>query len=142
MQKGFGFFFLCLFSVTQLYLIFCVFLAISWSSGSNGIIPVQIIFSFGVCLAGSALVFNIIGLTFILDDGFECFKGLAKPLQEQLVNEQDASEKQRIQNLCLEIKEKGPLNGKGLFEITRGTLTGMISVGITYIIILVQFRMS
>ena len=100
------------------------------------------IYSFGVFFVISALMFNIIGLALILDDGFKSLKGLTKPLQEQLVNEQDASEKQRIQNLSLEIKEKGPLNGKGLFDITRGTLTGMISVGITYIIILVQFRMS
>ena len=141
-QTGFGSFFLCVFSITQLFLIFTIFLAIAWPTGSNGIIPVRMMYSFGVFFVISALMSNIIGLTLILDDGFKSLKGLTKSLQEQLTDEQDASEKQRIQNLCLEIKEKGPLNGKGLFDITRGTLTGMISVGITYIIILVQFRKS
>ena len=45
-------------------------------------------------------------------------------------------------NLVMNIDKTGPLNGKGFFEITKGTLTGMMSVGITYVIILVQFKMS
>ena len=63
-------------------------------------------------------------------------------LQQRLVHATDEQEKQKIQNVINMIKETGPLNGKGLFDSTMSTLTGMVSVGITYIIILVQFKMS
>ena len=35
-----------------------------------------------------------------------------------------------------------PLSGCGMFEIKRSTLTSMISISITYLIVLVQFKMS
>ena len=34
------------------------------------------------------------------------------------------------------------ISGYGLFEVNRSTLTSMISVAITYLIILVQFKQS
>jgi hypothetical protein len=36
-------------------------------------------------------------------------------------------------NIIMNIDKTGPLNGNGFFEITRGTLTCMMSVGITYV---------
>ena len=50
-----------------------------------------------------------------------------------------------VQSSTLSLKElerQGPLTGLGFFTIERGTLTGMLSTAVTYIIILVQFRMS
>ena len=41
-----------------------------------------------------------------------------------------------------ELETTGPLTGLGLFTIERNTITSMLSVAVTYIIILVQFRMS
>ena len=39
------------------------------------------------------------------------------------------------------IEESGPLTGYGMFQITRGLLTSMISTSITYLIVSVQFKM-
>ena len=36
----------------------------------------------------------------------------------------------------------GPLTGLGLFTIERNTVTSMISVAVTYIIILMQFKIT
>ena len=41
-----------------------------------------------------------------------------------------------------ELERRGPLTGLGFFTIERSTITGMLSTAVTYIIILVQFRMS
>ena len=85
---------------------------------------------------------NIAGLTFILDAGHASLKGLASTLQDQLLQVTDGFERQTIENIIKDTEKTGPLNGMGFFDITRGTLTGMASVGITYLIILVQFKMS
>ena len=44
--------------------------------------------------------------------------------------------------LFQEIESVGPLTGLGFFEIERNILTSMVSTAVTYIIILVQFKMS
>ena len=95
----------------------------------------MIIMAFGYIVYISAL-------TFVLDDCHKCLEMMLQPLQVLLVTEEERSERQKIENVINELKAAAPLNGKGLFHITRGTLTGMASVGITYIIILVQFKMS
>ena len=41
-----------------------------------------------------------------------------------------------------EIESLGPLTGLGFFNIEKSTLTSMVSTALTYIIILVQFKMS
>ena len=41
-----------------------------------------------------------------------------------------------------EIESLGPLTGLGYFNIEKSTLTSMVSTALTYIIILVQFKMS
>ena len=44
--------------------------------------------------------------------------------------------------LVQDLESRGPLTGLGLFSIERSTLTAMLSVSLTYIIILIQFKMS
>ena len=48
----------------------------------------------------------------------------------------------KIFSLLQELERRGPLSGLGFFTIERSTITGMLSTAVTYIIILVQFRMS
>ena len=45
-----------------------------------------------------------------------------------------------IKRFIKELESLRPLSGNGNFSITKGTLTSMVSVGITYIIIMVQFK--
>lgn len=45
-------------------------------------------------------------------------------------------------NLVEEIRDTGPLTGLGYFEISRANLTSMTSISFTYLIILLQFRLS
>ena len=48
----------------------------------------------------------------------------------------------KLFSLFKELERQGPLSGLGFFTIERSTITGMLSTAVTYIIILVQFRMS
>ena len=89
-----------------------------------------------------SLIVNIVSLTFIIDKAYITIRSLYKPIQESMVDEEDVRERQRKQNLINEIFDTDPLNGMGLFSIKRSTLTGMVSIGVTYVIILVQFQMS
>ena len=43
-------------------------------------------------------------------------------------------------NILDDLKEAGPMSGGGFFDITKETFISMISISVTYIIILVQFR--
>ena len=44
--------------------------------------------------------------------------------------------------LLREVDRLKPLSGYGLFSVERSTLTSMVSVAITYLIILIQFKMA
>ena len=85
---------------------------------------------------------NIAAFTFVIYDAYKSLKGLTRALQVELLYETEELERQKIRNVIKEIEKTHALTVKGFFEITRSTLTGMVSVGITYVIILVQFKMS
>ena len=60
----------------------------------------------------------------------------------RLTLEQLEDEGANMTNLIREIDNLEPVSGYGLFSVDRTTLTSMISVSITYVIILVQFKQS
>ena len=51
-------------------------------------------------------------------------------------------EGENMGKLIREIDNLEPVSGYGLFSMDRSTLTSMISVSITYVIILVQFKQN
>ena len=115
-------------------------MSFSRALGANEPVSVKVGSSFGTLLISFGLMLNIAGLTFTLESGYKSLKSLVKPLQEQLL--MDASDRMIIKNTIKEIEDLKPLTGNGYFSISKGTLTSMLSVGITYIIILVQFKIS
>ena len=139
-ESGFGPFFCFVFGVTQILMIFSFFMSFSRALGANEPVSVKVGSSFGTLLISFGLMLNIAGLTFTLESGYKSVKSLVKPLQEQLLV--DASDRMIIKNSIKEIEDLNPLTGNGYFSISKGTLTSMLSVGITYIIILVQFKIS
>ena len=93
-----------------------------------------------IILQGQFLILNITGLTFTIDDSNRSLKGITRVHEDQLLFTTEKVDEKKIENTIKEIEKCGPLNGKRFFEITRTTLTGMASITITYIIILVQFK--
>ena len=54
----------------------------------------------------------------------------------------EAGDHEAARLLLRDIDNLEPVSGYGLFEVTRGTLTSMVSTSITYLIILIQFKTS
>ena len=109
----------------------------------DGFILTRLVYSVGVFLASMGLIVNIGTITWKLDGGYQAMRSMTRPLQEFLVTvQEDDYLRQEITNMMSDIRHTGPFSGMGLFSITRETLTGMLSIGVTYIIILVQFKMT
>ena len=143
MKNGFGCYFLLFYNVTQFLTIFALFLTISHGLGSAINKDVWKLINAGSHLCFSiGLILNSFGFTFTLESAFESLLAIRKDLKVQLISEKDPVTKNIMKTIIEDLKEEGPLSGKGFFNITKGTLTSMVSISITYIIILVQFKIS
>ena len=60
----------------------------------------------------------------------------------EVVEDLDNIDDKRRRFLLREVERLKPLSGYGLFSVERSTLTSMVSVAITYLIILIQFKMA
>ena len=89
-----------------------------------------------------ALPSQLVGFTFTLESALEGFLEIRRDLKGQLMLGEDPITENIMKNIIDDMEEAGPLSGKGFFNITKGTLTSMVSISITYIIILVQFKIS
>ena len=79
-------------------------------------------------------------ITMTAEKAHQDLRKLAIPLQQQLVMESDQPKIQSLKILLKEVENVGPLSGNGYFDISRGTLTSIVSISVTYFIILLQFR--
>ena len=79
-------------------------------------------------------------ITLTTETSFNKMKNLVDPLQQKMIKERDATEQMKIKLLIEKVENMKTLNGNGYFEISRGTLTSIVSISITYLIILLQFR--
>ena len=137
-DKGFGPFFLYVFFNTQLLIIFYLFMALSKPFGTHS--PIWVI---GGLLNAISLFYCMSVLTNSAFEAFVTVTGMLRILEERLLLlADDTLEKRDIMNLIRRVDKIEPLSGNGYFKITKETMTGISSVGITYIIILVQFKMS
>ena len=81
-------------------------------------------------------------ITMTVESAFKDLKQLLNPLQERLIQETDLSEQTKIKLLIEKVENERPLSGNGYFEISRETLTSIVGISITYLIILLQFRIA
>ena len=79
-------------------------------------------------------------ITMTAEKAHQDLKMLATPIQQTLVMESDQPKIQSLKIILKEVENVGPLSGNGYFDISRGTLTSIVSISVTYFIILLQFR--
>ena len=79
----------------------------------------------------------------ITEDALLAIKDLVTPLecQREVLGHGD-SHCRVLDHVIRDIDRLGAMRPLGLFSIDRSILTSMLSVSITYLIILIQFRMS
>ena len=79
-------------------------------------------------------------LNFEIDSFHRSFKNIRFcGLRRRNTTEEEEEDIQEVLDL---IDEAEPITGCGMFGITRSTLTSMVSTSLTYLIILIQFKLS
>ena len=79
-------------------------------------------------------------ITLTAEEAYDALQSLNTSLENMLVNEDDLKRKELIKATMRKLEKIRPLNGNGYFNITRETLTSIVSTTVTYLIILLQFR--
>ena len=126
-------------SLLQISWIFELFLAITFPAMNHTSLDTISILFISTGYLFFAL-FNFLCLAvyiFNADDLFLKMKDLKRWIK-RILNEDD------FEAMCLyeDLADVQPLSGLGLFQIRRSNLTSMVSIAITYLIILVQFRLT
>ena len=113
-------------------------------------------FSFGLFVGDSKLetmplILSMIGyllysmsfLAFLKDMFFKMHDlNDSRVFLKEAVEDLDDIDDKRRRFLLREVERLKPVSGYGLFSVERSTLTSMVSVAITYLIILIQFKMA
>ena len=95
--------------------------------------------SIHLCLA----LMWIKAMSSILEDSFLAVKDLVTPLECHRERQgHGGSLCGALDHVIRDIDRLGAMRPLGLFSVDRGILTSMLSVSVTYLIILLQFRMS
>ena len=117
---------------------------------------VTMFFSFGLFVGDSKLetlplilsmtgylFYSIAFLVFLKDMLFKMHDlNDSRVFLKEAVEDLDDIDDKRRRFLLREVERLKPVSGYGLFSVERSTLTSMVSVAITYLIILIQFKMA
>ena len=78
-------------------------------------------------------------INFEIDSFYRSFK---KIKHDTLQMKKTGKPGEEIEEIIVMIDDAEPISGCGMFEIRRSTLTSMLSISVTYLIILIQFKIS
>ena len=82
-------------------------------------------------------------LNFEIDSFYRSYKKVKyDTLKMKTTRGKSREEIEEIEEMIVVIKDAEPISGCGMFEVTRSTLTSMLSISVTYLIILIQFKIS
>ena len=90
-----------------------------------------ILFSIGFLLGMEAILFTV-------HDLHTCLRKLRRAAEDL----EDRDDGKTIKELVRDIEDLEPISGYGLFTVDRTTLTSTVSVMITYLIVLIQFKQT
>ena len=136
LQKGFGTTFLLTFSYYQIQNVFCTYMSISSLMSMNENPWQNIVLSVCYLTMSAYFMAMLYCITLTAEEAYDALQSLSKPLEKMLVNENDFTQREHIKATMRKLEKIRPLNGNGYFNITRETLTSIV----TYLIILLQFR--
>ena len=156
-NKGLGLYFLVIFSFCQIIMIVNLFSVISFGIMEDFFVDSWERPFMSLSFLFYALNFTgvILSITLTSEKSFYELKKLLITLREfKGILDWHINEKlppslfiahypeQTIAEVTEDIKEAAPLSGKGFFMVTRTNLTGMLGISLTYLIILLQFRVA
>ena len=157
LQEGFSLFFFLFFDFSQVSIIVNLFNSISYSFQESHNTMEIILWAFDFLLYALYHIFMILAFTLTAERAFHSIKGLKEDLQKRECKNknkglvlilafedlsEDEDENFEIRRLLNKIENIEPFSGKGFFYLTRSNLTSMLSISITYLIILLQFKLA
>ena len=99
-------------------------------------------YSFFSCLGLSlCILMNASLIAFAAENLHIHLQDYAKVL-DGLGDNVDEKEMRKLHNLKDEIRATAPINAMGFFYVNKGVLVNMLSFGLTYVVILLQFKLS
>ena len=156
LEEGMGPFFFIWISVAQILWITMIFLALSMAT--DGLSETLDVAEFLLYLAmAMATMLQATAGIFCLSDCHTSLQFLGDRLTGEIFELEPGKERQEAEvllkvdindyhfspSICIQkLGRLGPLTGLGLFSIERNTVTSMVSVAVTYIIILIQFKIT
>ena len=141
LESHLGSFLFFMFSLSQVFWIFTLYVGITGYFAEYNLTSVSC-YSAGMGLFSLGILANIFGFSGLIESAHQSLQGMVKTLENHSLKVEDRREMLSLTYHIREIEKTRPLSGRGLFLIDRSIITGMVSVAVTYIIILAQFRMS
>ena len=81
------------------------------------------------------MVVNLQVLTSLAESAFEALQEMKRNFHDKFFTSSTEGQRQKCQYLIMSLAEVRPMTGAGYFDISRGTLTSMVSVRDQFIII-------
>ena len=140
-NKNLGSYFLLMFSYLQLSTIANLFNILSYQIGNHYVLWKSVLMSVSFALI---CFYSIILMTIITLTAEKSFNQLLATKKKLLKNKKflPVTDKTDLEVVLDDLTDLSPLSGHGFFSLTRSNLTAMLSTSITYLIILLQFRIS
>jgi len=130
------------FALFQIVSIATLFLTCSKLILQNNFNTNNLFLLIGPCLSLGSFTIHILSLVFTVEGLYDHTAQLEMRVRSALGGSSKKEKRQKLKQQLLELSSQKPLTAKGYFTISKETLTSMLSVSITYLIILVQFQVS
>ena len=71
---------------------------------------------------------NLVALTLTVESAYDSVKNLMRRTEERLLRTREKSERQKLKYEIRKLSKLEPMTGGGFFQISKSTLTSMLSV--------------
>ena len=78
-------------------------------------------------LSGSYIL-NLVALAFTVESAYDSVKNLMRRTEERLLRTREKSERRKLKYEIRKLSKLEPMTGGGFFQISKSTLTSMLSV--------------
>ena len=76
-------------------------------------------------------ILNLVALTFTVESAHDSIQNLLRKSEERLLRTREKSERQKLKYELRKLSKLELMNGGGFFEISKSTLTSMLSIRYT-----------
>ena len=116
------------YSYSQFMFIFNIYKSFSFFADDELSLVVSIINLFGKTATFCSIVLNLMTQTEAIDSAYISVKSVTRKIRDNLLKTHEKAQRQNFKYLLEDFKCLEPLNAFGYFEISKNTLTSMLSV--------------